>query len=614
MSSHSSNLSHKRTHLIFGAAGFVGLALARHLSEQGESVIGVDINASTNPEFFSRFIVSPVESIDLSACGEVDYIHHLSSAVPLASDRKGFLKKNVEANKFLFQKLSPLNFTRFIYYSSSAVSGREIPSELPLSESEVFPIEEYGESKLMAERLFEAELGERLLIIRPRTIIGPGRGGLFSLLYSKISSQKTIILPGSANIPYQFIHLEDLLAAVDVLLKENAQGVFNVGGDVSLSLMNDLKELSRKNHSNSSFLELPKGLIWLLDISSRLKFIPFARWQYLAFSRPHILDVSKLRSFGWSPKFTNLRALQDGFDSRKNLKGRQQKDSVHRREVEFYGFSLFNSLRPLHWSKNLLVLLPAIFSKQVFVIDPAYLWPILSIWCLASSGVYLFNDIVDGDEDKAHPFKRLRPIANGAVSRGLAVFLSFCLITLSLLFSPEELRPYITVYYLLNLLYTLGVKRVPFLDIFFLAGFYLVRILSGFILISVPPTSWLLLGVFLFFMGLSALKREQDLQFSSLGRGYGEQSKAGLWRVGVFCWGSLLPLLVFYTMNDNATSLHARPWILLLSFFFLFLFHRRIRQKLIETKREVEFLEGVLTDSISYLCLLGVLITFLLAG
>ena len=122
-------------------------------------------------------------------------------------------------------------------------------------------------------------------------------------------------------------------------------------------------------------------------------------------------------------------------------------------------------LRPLHWVKNAFVLAGVIFGHAWD--DPATLMAALIVtaaFCLASSATYAFNDCRDAEQDRDHPDKRDRPVARGAVREreayAIAAILAGAALALALSAGPVA-AAIIAVYLVLNVGYTLGLKRVP---------------------------------------------------------------------------------------------------------------------------------------------------------
>ena len=177
---------------------------------------------------------------------------------------------------------------------------------------------------------------------------------------------------------------------------------------------------------------------------------------------------------------------------------------------------LIRLARPRHWVKNVFVLMPLPFAMAAGaeVKLGSFLLGLLG-FCLASSAVYAFNDAQDADRDRLHPDKASRPVAAGRVSGGAAQAFSAMLVVASLGLAAASGRPgalAVTGAYLgLNVLYNLGGKHLPVVDVFLLASFYLLRVTLGCVLVDVVPSSWLLLCTGALALFLSLAKRRADL-------------------------------------------------------------------------------------------------------
>lgn len=177
---------------------------------------------------------------------------------------------------------------------------------------------------------------------------------------------------------------------------------------------------------------------------------------------------------------------------------------------------LFKLSRPHHWVKNVFVLMPVPFAVSMgATIDPLTFGLGLFGFCLASSGVYAFNDAQDADRDRLHPEKQNRPVASGRVSVTAARTWAGLLVALSLGLevATGSLGAVVATvsYVLLNLVYSLGGKHVPLLDVFLLASYYLVRVTLGCVLLDVEPSNWLLLCTAALALFLSLAKRRADI-------------------------------------------------------------------------------------------------------
>lgn len=177
---------------------------------------------------------------------------------------------------------------------------------------------------------------------------------------------------------------------------------------------------------------------------------------------------------------------------------------------------LLKSMRPKQWTKNAAVFAALIFDRQLFNTD-AVLRTIAGfiLFCLVSSSVYLFNDIMDIESDKKHPIKRNRPIAAGnlSVSTALVFALAFIIISLGLGFwlSPG-FGILATVYFLTNLAYSKWLKHIVIIDVLVIALGFVLRVASGVSLISVERFSpWLYVVTTLLALYIGFGKRRSEL-------------------------------------------------------------------------------------------------------
>jgi 4-hydroxybenzoate polyprenyltransferase len=178
--------------------------------------------------------------------------------------------------------------------------------------------------------------------------------------------------------------------------------------------------------------------------------------------------------------------------------------------------SLLKASRPHQWIKNLFVAAPLVFARRVE--DPAALLrTILAVacFCLLSSAVYLLNDLVDIDRDRAHPLKRLRPIATGRLPIGVArvAAAGFAVTGIVVASVLSTLLGLVAAsYVLLNIAYSLWLKRIPFVDVACISLGFLLRVLGGAFAIPVAPSGWLLVCTVLLAALLGFGKRAHELR------------------------------------------------------------------------------------------------------
>ncbi|MFH0918914.1 MAG: decaprenyl-phosphate phosphoribosyltransferase [Fibrobacterota bacterium] len=176
--------------------------------------------------------------------------------------------------------------------------------------------------------------------------------------------------------------------------------------------------------------------------------------------------------------------------------------------------AVLKSLRLDQWLKNAFVLAPLVFARHLF--EPRLLLTAIAYtfaFCLASSAVYLINDIFDREHDRAHPDKKHRPLASGEMGVGLATVLAAALAAVSIGtgLSMDPAAGLIMALYLANnLLYSLYLKRVVVLDVVLIAAGFVLRVLGGASVIHVQPSVWLIMCTFLLSLFLGFCKRKQE--------------------------------------------------------------------------------------------------------
>ena len=188
-------------------------------------------------------------------------------------------------------------------------------------------------------------------------------------------------------------------------------------------------------------------------------------------------------------------------------------------------------LRPRQWYKNLLVLVPLVFSGNAGTVA---VWPRVGATFLAflalSGAVYAANDVVDAERDRAHPRKRLRPVASGAIRPAPALAFAALLgvAGLAALAWVNALTFVMGVLYLvLQAVYNGLLKRLLLWDAIGVAFGFVLRALAGTTAMERgPPTEWLIVCTFLLAVYLALAKRGAEL--AQLGRDEGASHRPAL--------------------------------------------------------------------------------------
>lgn len=191
-------------------------------------------------------------------------------------------------------------------------------------------------------------------------------------------------------------------------------------------------------------------------------------------------------------------------------------DPQQDREVEPSGFrAVIDSLRIHQWVKNLLLFAGIVFSGQLT--NPSSLLTVFSacaVFCLASSGVYLLNDLADRDADRKHPVKRRRPLASGRLSPGTAATVCLLLLILSVVGGfaiGYAFGCLVCVYIGQNLAYSMALKRVAILDIMMVAGGFVIRAVAGAVAVSSTASPWLVICSLMLALFVACGKRRHEL-------------------------------------------------------------------------------------------------------
>ncbi len=184
--------------------------------------------------------------------------------------------------------------------------------------------------------------------------------------------------------------------------------------------------------------------------------------------------------------------------------------------------NLLKTMRPRQWSKNLLIYLPLVvtirqywqpFSRDMYALLATATAGFI-LFCVFSGIVYLINDLTDVEKDRAHPTKRSRPLASGALSRGqaIAAIIVLLLIAAPLSFWLNLRFGLVAVgYFFLMLAYSFILKNMVILDVFTLATGFVLRVLAGAVVINVPPSEWLYVCTMLLALFVGFSKRRHEL-------------------------------------------------------------------------------------------------------
>ncbi len=158
-------------------------------------------------------------------------------------------------------------------------------------------------------------------------------------------------------------------------------------------------------------------------------------------------------------------------------------------------------MRPVQWTKNLVMFVPVVFAEQLLNGDKFWMvFKAIIVFCLASSTIYIFNDIIDRKSDALHPRKKFRPVASGLIRPNLAFLLAWLLgiisVLMSLVWVRSEYLVFMVILYVgLMVIYSLWLKKLPILDAITVAMGFVIKAVAGAVIIEAEFSSFLIVTI-----------------------------------------------------------------------------------------------------------------------
>jgi nucleoside-diphosphate-sugar epimerase len=308
---------------ISGGAGFLGLHLARRLLADAHAVRTLDVVPLDEPQLEQSVEEFRGDVRDPAAVRRLvegaDVLVHAAAALPIRGSRDEINAVNVGGTATTLAAAREAGVGRAIFISSTAVYG--VPKVHPIYEdSPLVGVGPYGESKIESERVCRefAERGLEVVIVRPKTFIGPERLGVFEILFDWVHDGRRIYMLGDGTNRYQLLAVEDLVDAV--VRSADAQGAageaINVGAQQFGTVRSDLQALIDHAGSRSRLTPVPaKPAEVALRALELARLSPLAEWHYKTAHRDSFVDVSKAeRLLGWHARLSNAEALCETYD------------------------------------------------------------------------------------------------------------------------------------------------------------------------------------------------------------------------------------------------------------------------------------------------------------
>lgn len=308
-----------RLAIVTGGSGYFGSRLVDRLRARGWRCRVFDLydpdDRAGDVEFHRGDVRDP-DAVRRAVDGG-DVVFNNVAQVPLAKDRALFQSVNVLGTEHILRAAADAGIKKVVHTSSSAVYGA--PARLPVTESTpLAPAEAYGRAKADAEALCAryANGGLDVTIVRPRTILGHGRLGIFHILFQWISEGANVPVLGSGGNRYQFIHADDLADACAMAAERPGATSYNIGTNRFGTMRQLLEALAAHAGTGSRVRSVPMTpAVAAMRVTSALGLSPLGPYHALMYGRSMYFDSSKAEAeLGWAPRFSNDEMIVDSYE------------------------------------------------------------------------------------------------------------------------------------------------------------------------------------------------------------------------------------------------------------------------------------------------------------
>lgn len=307
------------TSLVTGGSGYFGSLLVQRLLDAGHTVRVLDLHDVDDRPEGVQFVGGDVRDRETvrRAVDGIDVVFNNVAQVPLAKDLVLLRTVNVDGTTLLLDVAREAGVHKVVHTSSSAVFG--IPAANPVLPTTVpSPVEAYGHAKLAAEWacLEAATHGLDVSIVRPRTILGHGRLGIFGILFDWIADGADVFVLGDGSNRYQFVHADDLADICVLAAGHTGPMILNAGTDRFGTMRESLESLCQHAATGARVRSLPARPTSLaMRAAAGLGLAPFAPYHWIMYSKSLWFDIDHARnSLGWQPKFSNEEMFAASYD------------------------------------------------------------------------------------------------------------------------------------------------------------------------------------------------------------------------------------------------------------------------------------------------------------
>ncbi len=305
--------------LVTGGAGYFGTVLRQRLLARGCSVRTFDLVRPDDLETGEEAVQGDIRDAAAiaAACRGIEIVHHNVAQVPLAKNRHLFESVNIQGTENLLEGARAAGVRKVVYTSSSAVFGA--PRTNPVTEdTPPAPAEAYGRAKYEGERRCQTFIaaGLDVSIVRPRTILGHGRLGIFQILFEWVRSGYNIPVLGTGENRYQFVHATDLAEACILAGERAGASLYHCGTDRFGTMRATLEALCRHAGTGSKVRSVPMApAVLAMRLTSAIGLSPLGPYHALMYGRSMYFDLAKItRELGWAPRYSNQEMFIESYE------------------------------------------------------------------------------------------------------------------------------------------------------------------------------------------------------------------------------------------------------------------------------------------------------------
>lgn len=303
--------------LVTGGSGYFGSLLVERLRTAGYHVRILDLVAPDDPQ--SDCIIGDIRNPEIvrTAVDGIDVVFHNVAQVPLARDLELLQSVNVAGTINLLDACRDAGVAKVVHTSSSAIFG--VPQSNPvLPTTAPHPGEAYGQAKLEAEWacLRAVSLGLDVSLVRPRTILGHGRLGIFGILFDWIADGADPLVLGDGSNRYQFVHADDLAEACLLESTHSGPAILNVGTDRFGTITEALEDLCAHAGTGAVVRRLPTApAAAAMRAGAALGLLPFGPYHWMMYSKSMWFDTRHVTErLGWTPRWSNTEMFIQSYD------------------------------------------------------------------------------------------------------------------------------------------------------------------------------------------------------------------------------------------------------------------------------------------------------------